>query len=83
MAKKIGNQSDLEAFLATQTQPEIAADEWTTDMAYKKAVEMGNKVSRAAMKSRLATEEQRGTLVSRKVLIDGKWANVYRKKSAR
>lgn len=78
MAKKIGNQSGLEAFLASIEHEALQPGEWTAMQAHEKT---GGRVTLAAIRNRLMRDESNGELTSRRVLLNGTWTRAYRQKS--
>jgi hypothetical protein len=76
MAKRIEQKGGLEWFLEKTTQEPIRPDEFTVRQAFERA---GAGSTVAQMRCKLARMEHSKEITSRKVLMDGKWINVYRK----
>lgn len=72
--------SGLDAYLESCLVEDVKPDEWTLSTAYDRAVVMGSKMARSGFESKVQRDEKNGVIVSRKVLICGKWNKVYRVK---
>lgn len=78
---KKGNKSALEAMLADLRENDTTQSpgEFTTQEIWDQMMAEGDDVTCHALRHRLDQKARKGEYLMRKILVKGKWTNVYRK----